>query len=670
MPLLCMLLGVALETGLKMILDEKKCVWTGFLKPVVFFYASSKARDALTALYHVSRIVFRIIFIELFLLLSFASMACHLYFKFDSYRDLPTAFLSLFEIQTTAATPGLWIPVYDKDRSSAIFFVLFLIICVFFVHSVVLSVVFQTYIHSMKILRERAAADRLESMKLAYLALAPINLVMVEVGHEASVETDKVRQVIQILRPHYSSEKIDVLMQIVDPNRTGRIEYSDFRVRMPVVLRTSLRSARPTSRHSMVLSSLTISVAISNMVYVLLFSSSPFEFVRLSYLIFPMGTIITLVGLVEVITRLRPFVILHSLSTSRHGVLDTLAIIAGIVSITGIISHAMKDSKGLQWLLLGRAIDMIRVMRLSTIFRSIVKRSGEVLPALVGPLALVLTSLHIFTYSGMVIWGGAISVGAHNDRVTPLYDLNNFNDYPSGLLTMFNILVVNDWQTIAGVYLTADRFSSPFIVYPFFIGANLIGVNIFLNVLTAFFVGAFVTKVEKKNLGRRDDLQLSMSMRIDALHDNIPVSSNNQQGDSAPIFHILERRGYDNVISTITGDEALDIVTKACGILKTFERLVPLENEIGYLIAYHECKDYIVNHGFPGIVKGFIKYDDDLQSTLSELFIKLSEKEFGSDVRKEYYDYGGHRKLVLTASFCSQNPTMILIVANIAENVE
>jgi len=670
MPLLCMLLGVALETWLKMILDEKKCVWTGCLKPVVFFYASSKARDALTALYHVSRIVLRIIFIELFLLLSFASMACHLYFKFDSYRDLPTAFLSLFEIQTTAATPGLWIPVYDKDRSSAIFFVLFLIICVFFVHSVVLSVVFQTYIHSMKILRERAAADRLESMKLAYLALAPINLVMVEVGHEASVETDKVRQVIQILRPHYSSEKIDVLMQIVDPNRTGRIEYSDFRVRMPVVLRTSLRSARPTSRHSMVLSSLTISVAISNMVYVLLFSSSPFEFVRLSYLIFPMGTIITLVGLVEVITRLRPFVILHSLSTSRHGVLDTLAIIAGIVSITGIISHAMKDSKGLQWLLLGRAIDMIRVMRLSTIFRSIVKRSGEVLPALVGPLALVLTSLHIFTYSGMVIWGGAISVGAHNDRVTPLYDLNNFNDYPSGLLTMFNILVVNDWQTIAGVYLTADRFSSPFIVYPFFIGANLIGVNIFLNVLTAFFVGAFVTKVEKKNLGRRDDLQLSMSMRIDALHDNIPVSSNNQQGDSAPIFHILERRGYDNVISTITGDEALDIVTKACGILKTFERLVPLENEIGYLIAYHECKDYIVNHGFPGIVKGFIKYDDDLQSTLSELFIKLSEKEFGSDVRKEYYDYGGHRKLVLTASFCSQNPTMILIVANIAENVE
>lgn len=98
--------------------------------------AVPNACTALTALYYVSRIVFRVIFIELFLLLSFAAMACHLYFCFESYRDLPTSFLSLFEIQTTAATPGLWIPVYDQDRSSAIFFVLFLIICVFFVHSV------------------------------------------------------------------------------------------------------------------------------------------------------------------------------------------------------------------------------------------------------------------------------------------------------------------------------------------------------------------------------------------------------------------------------------------------------------------------------------------------------------------------------------------------------
>jgi Ca2+-binding protein (EF-Hand superfamily) len=242
----------------------------------------------------------------------------------------------------------------------------------------VLSVVFQTYIHSMKILRERAAVDRQESMKLAFLALKPVNTnIRIEDDgddhHELSVETAKVRKVIQTLRPHYSSEKIDVLVQIVDPNRNGMIEYNDFRARMPIVLRTSLRSARSASRHSMVLSSVNVGVAILNMFYVLLFSSSPLEFVLLSNLIFPMGTIITLVGLLEVMARLRPCAFLNSLSTARHGVLDTLAMIAGIVSMIGIISHTMKDTKGLQWLLLGRAIGKLLEKACITLISSIVQ---------------------------------------------------------------------------------------------------------------------------------------------------------------------------------------------------------------------------------------------------------------------------------------------------------
>ena len=146
---------------------------------------------------------------------------------------------------------------------------------------------------------------------------------------------------------------------------------------------------------------------------------------------------------------------------------------------------------------------------------------------------------------------GAVSVGSHNDVIVPLYDLNNFNNYAAGLLTMFNIFVVNDWQAIAQVYLNADRFFSPYIVYPFFICANLIGVNILLNVLTAFFVGAFVTKVEDKRSGERRDINLSMSTRLDAGPSN-PL-------ESITGFHVLERHGYDSVISTITGNEA-DIV--------------------------------------------------------------------------------------------------------------
>lgn len=74
-PLLIMLFANALESFLNMKEEQNEYMWSGFLKPIAFFYVSTKARDALTALYYVSIIVFRVIFIELFLLLSFSAMA-------------------------------------------------------------------------------------------------------------------------------------------------------------------------------------------------------------------------------------------------------------------------------------------------------------------------------------------------------------------------------------------------------------------------------------------------------------------------------------------------------------------------------------------------------------------------------------------------------------------
>ena len=306
---------------------------------------------------------------------------------------------------------------------------------------------------------------------------------------------------------------------------------------------------------------------------------------------------------------------------------------------------------------------MVRVLRLSSIFRSIIKRSDEVLPAIVGPLALVLSSMHVYTYSGMAIWGGAVSVGMHSDMIAPLYDLMNFNNYLSGLLTMFNIFVVNDWQAIAGVYLTADRCSSPYIVYPFFIGANLVGVDILLNVLTAFFVGAFVTKVENKSLGVTSDLHLSMSStRLDAGSRNFANLTDRAEA-SIYGFHVVERQGYDSVMSTITGDEGtLDMAKKACELLETFDRLSPRENQVGYLVCYQESPNYFGNQHFLSLIRGYIE-DDDLHNVVAEMFSTSSARGDGAEIKRVYRSTDDSSTLVLSAALCCRSPTMALIVA-------
>ncbi len=209
----------------------------------------------------------------------------------------------------------------------------------------------------MKMLRDRASTDRQEALRSAFIALAQRGSVGVAL-HESLeeqdqvAETSKLRQVVKILRPHYSDSKIDALMKIVDTNDEGVIPFRDYQPGIQKILLTSLRSA---SQPSILLSSLTIFVAITNLVYVLLLSS-PLLFRLLSELIFPIGSLIVFLSLIEVVLRLRPCGCLSSLSTSRHSFLDSLAIFAGIISLTGLIMHTLNDSKGLQWLLLGRAI--------------------------------------------------------------------------------------------------------------------------------------------------------------------------------------------------------------------------------------------------------------------------------------------------------------------------
>lgn len=202
------------------------------------------------------------------------------------------------------------------------------------------------------------------------------------------------------------------------------------------MIRTSLRSARQSTRHSLLLESLAFCIAVANVVYVLLLSSA-LEFLMLANLIIPIGALIVLLGLCEVTVRIRPFACLEGLSTSRNMFLDSLAIFSGILSLCGLIIHAFDKNQGLQPLLLGRSIDMIRLLRFSSIFRSMIDRTGDVLPALVGPIALVISSLHIYTYTGMAIWEGAVTIGTEAS-IIPLYGKTLRNSY---FIRFFNVLL-------------------------------------------------------------------------------------------------------------------------------------------------------------------------------------------------------------------------------------
>lgn len=335
--------------------------------------------------------------------------------------------------------------------------------------------------------------DREDAMRLAFLALESIPADDPENQSQKNAQVVKiahVRKTLQQVRPHYSPLKINALIEIVDPSNQKVIDYPSFRTKIRQALNASIRSTRTASTFSVICELVASIVAVLNCIYVITFSSvfDPMWFEKIT---FPAGCIITVLGAFELLARLGHVKLFSFTPITRlNATFDGLAALAAIISFYGIFNYVTGRPHGLELLLIGRSIDMIRVMRFFPIFRDVVRRSGDVFPALAGPLALVWSSVHLFCYLGMALWNGAIIIGDYEkDGIEPLYDYNNFNSYTEGLVTMFQVLVVNDWHAIAYVFLFASRCSHPYIVYPFFVGANLLCVSIMLNCLTAFFVG-------------------------------------------------------------------------------------------------------------------------------------------------------------------------------------
>ena len=147
---------------------------------------------------------------------------------------------------------------------------------------------------------------------------------------------------------------------------------------------------------------------------------------------------------------------------------------------------------------------------------------------------------------------------------------------------MFQTLVVNDWHAIASVFLFADAHSAPLLVWIFFISANLIGVIIF-NVMLAFFVGSFITKIDGDKVevtqGDLNDPDSSVYLSSKQVHKMRNISHSETPAvnslTSSCRFQMAERQGYNQILDILVGDakENTELSRNICHILRLFEHL-------------------------------------------------------------------------------------------------
>ncbi|KAF0715340.1 Aste57867_3428 [Aphanomyces stellatus] len=116
-------------------------------------------------------------------------------------------------------------------------------------------------------------------------------------------------------------------------------------------------------------------------------------------------------------------------------------------------------------------------------------------------LMLLFCQMYIFALLGNQLFGGLISPAVMHTQFPDHpytavgYMANNFNDMPGAMVTLFELVLVNNWYVIAdGHVAVTNKFARWF-----FISYHLLGVNFLLNLVVASILDAFIDEYKTEH---------------------------------------------------------------------------------------------------------------------------------------------------------------------------
>lgn len=184
------------------------------------------------------------------------------------------------------------------------------------------------------------------------------------------------------------------------------------------------------------------------------------------------------------------------------------------------LSHLQQPSIGLRMAKVLRTVKLIRVLSRIQKFRAIISTTGKFLPILPRFFLLFAIILYVYAIVGMAAFGMdqddwalktvgtayanniyAVKVAGESvEVVREMYvDHVNFNNFPNTLLTLFSLLMVNNWHVIHDAVEQASDYNE-WIVSLYFVSFIVVSVIVTLNLLVSFFLVSYFVCVKHKNI--------------------------------------------------------------------------------------------------------------------------------------------------------------------------
>ncbi|GFT64455.1 two pore calcium channel protein 1 [Nephila pilipes] len=527
---------------------------------------------------------------------------------FSNYLDI---YFQLYVLVTTANNPDVMMPAYDSNRWFALFFIAYLIICLYIFMNIFLAVVYNNYRKHLK-----NEVRKLVYMKRKSLAKA-FDLLKVKKNGTYVIDFKRFNVLLKMIPPIRSPMMVNILWYVLDTDGDNVVEKVDF-LQLADLLNVTVTEVK--DRRS-------IFVRITPECFHSKFSMSLRQLVAHKYFRYFFDLMILLNAFliafdisdaewfflalftVEILLKMYTFGVLHFFR--RFWNLFDFLVIGGAIIGTSIESFmdssADDKTRTLDILLVLRVLRLVKIIGGIDRFQVIVTTILNLGPSILTYGGVLIVVFYAFAIIGMELFHDKIKYFGYQNITdssqlycgNPLlkgsvfyqsqYCSNNFNNILHTFVVLFELMVVNQWQVLANGYVLVTSKAARIYFFAF----HLICVIIVLNIFTAFVLEAFILEysfcksklesaMEKKiiemglQLGRKqspsskgtdsDNLVIDSEDVIEYNEDEFSGKNTNRRSSVYPDlsaktdirFHLSKSKNVENLLQRMFENE-LDV---------------------------------------------------------------------------------------------------------------
>ncbi|XP_045185027.2 uncharacterized protein LOC123543029 [Mercenaria mercenaria] len=563
LTILDMLLFVILK---QVIPDGRDVRYTRVLRPllIVNFSDGRQIRRAWRNMRRTIKEIVHVLFLFYFFIFVFALIAYQMFshrndMKYpdgkDYFKNYMDSVWDLYVLVTTSNNPDVMMPAVEKSRFYCAFFFVYILVCFYLLLNVFLAVAYHSYNENMKVEIKTSARDKKKKLVQAF------DVIKINHKGEDMVTYRIWKRLMTLAQPKLSKNQIDLLMLILDMNRSGHIGRREFMnvadlLNVPVSevadRTTYLEKWFPkiyNSTPAEYLKTFVDSVFFKFMYDIVVIIEVFLIGFDVAHIDVPFCCLFFLEILIKVFTYgpLRYF----KRFSNWFDVFITSA------SCIFIITSYVYPYQGVVFTETSKIIQIIRIFRILRLlvhikrFKIITDTLVNISLSIVMYCGILFIIFYIFAIIGIEVFQGKINDHTHNVTNETLEEMYcgalelkgsafyesrycslNFNDFISSVLVLSTILFENNWHILTQGYVLVAGKAARIYFAVFFMCVSVV----VMNIVTAFVVDMFMYEYTIQKEGKVDSTVekkiKDLGLGIDAetgLEISAPLSDNEME---------------------------------------------------------------------------------------------------------------------------------------------